>query len=176
MGVRGVHSTKYDGSLHYAFPLMSVAQAPGLRVAWQEPGAPMRSYRGDGLTQHHSLHFYWSDLPFNLTVMWRPGWVARSLYVNIATPATWDDDLVRFVDLDLDVSLQHQAQGPVVEDRDEFEERRVAWGYPPDLVARAETSVERVLDLFRRRHRPFCPTLFDWRPDRPLPADCMAVP
>lgn len=169
MSVSAVHSTKYDGSLHYQFPLCPVHEEPGLVVASQSPGAPMRSYRGGDPTAYHSLHYYWARRHYNLCVMWRPDWTPRCLYVNIATPATWGDGVVRFVDLDLDVMWRAEWPAAQVDDADEFEEHRVTMGYPPRLVAQAREALDEVLGLCARQEGPFRPASYGWRPGRPVP-------
>jgi hypothetical protein len=79
-------------------------------------------------------------------------------YVDITTPPTLDPDehggVLRAIDLDLDVIRMADpaadrppppgvTAGPgevFVDDEDEFVEHRVAFGYPPEVVAAAETA------------------------------------
>ncbi|MGH3445203.1 MAG: DUF402 domain-containing protein [Nocardioidaceae bacterium] len=83
------------------------------------------------------------------------------VYVDIATPVTWEDDLVHTVDLDLDV-----VQGPTgriwVDDEDEFAEHRVALDYPADVVEHAVAGCRHVLDAVTRHGAPFDGTARDW--------------
>lgn len=169
MTVHAVHSTKYDGGLHYAFPLNELRRSDGLLIAWMETGRPMRSYRGDGLTRFNSLHYYWADRHYNVTVMWDPAWRPHAVYVNIATPASWDGGVVRFVDLDVDVMWRAGADSAHVEDEDEFELHRAKWRYPPELVARATDALEQVRHFFSNRWMPFSPEMMTWRPGQPPP-------
>ena len=77
------------------------------------------------------------------------------LYVDVATPALWpSDDHVVTIDLDLDVI--RFADGTVVlDDEDEFDEHRVLYSYPDDVVARAEATATKLLDAVRDRRDPF---------------------
>lgn len=68
-----------------------------------------------------------------------PTWV----YVDMTTPPRWEGPVVRAVDLDLDVIRMREGY-VVVDDEDEFAEHRVAFGYPPEIVALAEASRDRV--------------------------------
>jgi protein associated with RNAse G/E len=68
---------------------------------------------------------------------------AFELYVDITTPAVWDDDVVTAVDLDLDVIRRFDGSW-FVDDEDEFAEHQVTYGYPPELVADAEAECARV--------------------------------
>lgn len=80
------------------------------------------------------------------------------LYIDVSTPATWDGDVLRTVDLDLDVirmapedpglsftAPQNQRAGwgeVFIDDEDEFLEHQVAYGYPPEVVAAARASAD----------------------------------
>jgi protein associated with RNAse G/E len=171
-------STKYDSSLHYAHPLFPVVKTPHLLVAYCNPGHPLRSHRGNRLTAHHSLHFYWASQPFNLCVMWLPDWSPLTLYVNIAAPATWDDSVVRFVDLDLDVPWRASSPEPHIEDRDEFDLHRVSMNYPDALAQTCLAATDTVLSHFVQQRKPFCKSTYDWRPQQGaagLDPQCLAA-
>jgi hypothetical protein len=68
-----------------------------------------------------------------------PTWV----YVDMTTPPVWDGAVVRAVDLDLDV-IRMREGSVVIDDEDEFAEHQVTLGYPPEVVALAEASRDRV--------------------------------
>lgn len=166
-------STKYDGSLHYHHPLWLLHRDENLLVACCEPGHPMRSYRSTAPCFLHSLHFYWKTHPFNVNVLWRNDRSPLSVYVNIATPATWDDRTVRFVDLDLDVPWKFSQPQPHVEDHEEFDLHRRTMNYPDELVSQCQGAVQTVLDFFSRKRKPFCRSLFAWNPTLPVPPECL---
>lgn len=50
-------------------------------------------------------------------------------YVDMTSRPAWDGPTVRAVDLDLDV-IEALDRTVFVDDEDEFEEHRVAYGYP----------------------------------------------
>jgi hypothetical protein len=76
------------------------------------------------------------------------------VYVDISTPPTWDGDVLRAVDLDLDV-----LRGPTgrvwVDDEDEFAAHRVAWSYPPEVYELAVASCARVRGLAEAGAPPY---------------------
>ncbi|GAB6983485.1 DUF402 domain-containing protein [Nocardioides pyridinolyticus] len=102
------------------------------------------------------------------------GWLATfhdvggpvRIYVDITTPPVWDGDVVRAVDLDLDVVRgwgRFPGQGRVwVDDEDEFAEHRVAFGYPDDVAAAALASCERVLALVHDEAAPYDGSAMAW--------------
>lgn len=83
------------------------------------------------------------------------------LYVDIATPPVWDGNVLRSVDLDLDVI--RRADGSVlVDDEDEFAEHRVRYGYPAEVVGMAEDACRTVYDAVVARRPPYDGTADPW--------------
>jgi protein associated with RNAse G/E len=160
-----VHSTKYDTSLHYRYSTTVVREEPNLLVLYMPPGGPIDSYRGQQIATRHTLQLYWSDRFYNLHVNWASDWGPRSHYVNIATPATWDDGALRFIDLDLDIIWRAETDEVILDDEDEFVLHQARFGYPASLIERVWQSSEDVRDLIARRIYPFDGSLHAWRPD-----------
>ncbi len=65
---------------------------------------------------------------------------------NVATPASFDGEVVRWTDLDIDIVVSEQL-GIQVDDEDEFEEHQDRFGYPPDLVERVLATQAELLSL-----------------------------
>jgi len=100
------------------------------------------------------------------------------LYIDIATPATWDGHVLRATDLDLDVIRLPDPVPPVesapwdvppagpgetfVDDEDEFAEHQVAFGYPADVIEAAQASCDEVLAAVRARTAPYDETPRRW--------------
>lgn len=160
-----VYSTKYDGSLHYRYSTCIVREEPNLLMLYMPPGTPIDSYRGQQVATRHTLQLYWSDRFYNIHVNWDADWNPRSHYVNIATPATWHDGALRFVDLDLDVIWRAGTGEVILDDEDEFELHQARFGYPADLIASARRSSDDVRDLIARSVYPFDGSLHAWRRD-----------
>ena len=112
-----------------------------------------------------------------LATFHRPG-IWCDTYVDIATPSRWDGDVLRAVDLDLDVvrladplpedsraiaRAEGRTDGEVyVDDEDEFAEHQVTLGYPADVVAAARASCAAVLADVRTGTGPFDGTAARW--------------
>ncbi len=72
-------------------------------------------------------------------------------YVDMTTVPAWDGRTVRAVDLDLDVI--ERLDGTVfVDDQDEFDEHRVAFGYPREVVDLAMATRDLVRTAVAQRH------------------------
>ncbi len=159
-----LHTTKYDGSLHYRFAVRVVHESEELVVTYRPPGVVMESYRGTWVSKRHLMGFYWPDRHHNLCIMWNGGWEPRQHYVNIATPAEWDGQAVRCVDLDLDVIRPADNSAIIIDDEDEFERHIDTFDYPDELVDTCRGEVARVTRLLEERRGPFSSAIFDWRP------------
>lgn len=82
-------------------------------------------------------------------------------YVDMTTPATWEGNVLRAVDLDLDVVKLHDGT-VYLDDEDEFAEHQVTFGYPADVVAMAERSAAEVLAAVRQGTAPYDGTADAW--------------
>ena len=100
------------------------------------------------------------------------------LYVDITTPATWEGTVLRTVDLDLDV-IRMSSEPPsshrsapqnlsaglgelFVDDEDEFAEHQVAFGYPAEVVASAQSSCDALVAAVRAGLPPYDGTHERW--------------
>jgi hypothetical protein len=82
-------------------------------------------------------------------------------YVDMTTPPVWDGSVVRAVDLDLD-AIRMRNGWVFVDDEDEFAEHQVELGYPPELVALAEASRDRVHAAILAEDPPYDGTHERW--------------
>jgi uncharacterized protein len=84
------------------------------------------------------------------------------VYVDVATPAVWHgDQLVRAVDLDLDV-IRGTTGRVWVDDEDEFADHRVRLGYPREVVDAALASSEHLLGEVASARPPFDGAHTEW--------------
>ena len=93
------------------------------------------------------------------------------LYVDVATPATWDGHVLRSIDLDLDVirlpdplptvdsapwDVPPAGPGEVfVDDEDEFAEHQVRYGYPAEVITAAQASCDELVRAVRAGVPPY---------------------
>ena len=80
---------------------------------------------------------------------------SNRVYIDHAWDAHREGDEPEGIDMDLDVVRAIDGRGVFIDDRDEWDEHRVAYGYPIDVVDRLEALA---VDLERRvtaRHAPF---------------------
>ena len=75
-------------------------------------------------------------------------------YVDMTSLPEWDGDVVRAVDLDLDV-IEQLDRTVIVDDQDEFDEHRVELGYPPEIVALAMSTRDLIRTAVTGKIPPF---------------------
>ncbi|MFT4082910.1 MAG: DUF402 domain-containing protein [Nocardioides sp.] len=80
--------------------------------------------------------------------------IGAEVYVDMSTPAIWEDTVLRAVDLDLDVARRWDGAVELL-DEDEFEAHQVEYGYPPEIITMAEESAARVYAAVNGREAPY---------------------
>ncbi|MCW2735581.1 DUF402 domain-containing protein [Nocardioides sp.] len=168
--------TKWGDRPHWEFE--------GIHLGSDEHGEWLGFPQG---THNHRPGYEFSSEVDAVTLVPAGGWYAATfhapgiwcdLYIDITTPGEWDGDVLRAVDLDLDVirmspeppassrsAPQNLSAGPgetFVDDEDEFAEHQVAYGYPADVVAAAQASCDEVLEAVRAGVAPYDGTARRW--------------
>jgi protein associated with RNAse G/E len=157
--VRVVYS-KYDGSAHRDYPAR--------RLAEDDLGIWLGVVKGTESVYHGRPSV--EQIPFVLLVphsawwtgMFNPPPRTSEVYCDMATPARWEGDTVHIVDLDLDV-VRRRATGAVeLLDEDEFDEHRVRFGYPDEVVAEARASAAKLFVELGDGTEPFATAYRKW--------------
>jgi protein associated with RNAse G/E len=99
-------------------------------------------------------HFWLDDRWYNVMRFQDPKTNEFSWYCNVTTPATYDGETLRYVDLDLDLHVWPSGEIKVL-DEDEFLENSARMSYPPDVIQQARSALDTLLDLAQRRSFPF---------------------
>jgi uncharacterized protein len=144
---------KWGGLPHYRSVVEVIGQDDFGVWCWRPAGRPM--YKG------HELVFTAAYDTVLLvpaeewwTLSWPFGHPRMTLYVNIGTPAIWEEN--RFVSIDLDLDVVKLLDGTaLIVDEDEFEEHQVLYGYPDDVISRTRKAAEDALSMTAAGSAPF---------------------
>lgn len=110
---------------------------PGRDMRCEHPGLMLLPPGGDWVFTHNAA-------PARVRV-----------YIDLAWDAGWSPDGVPGgIDMDLDV-VEDSDRGVWIDDRDEWDEHRVRYGYPPEVVARLEGTALDLEARVIRREAPF---------------------
>jgi protein associated with RNAse G/E len=145
--------TKYDGSAHRDYPAR--------RFDTDELGVWVGVTRGTRSVYHGRPSV--EQIPFVLLIPHHAWWTAMfnppprtsEVYCDITTPARWEGDTVHIIDLDLDVVRRRETGLVELRDEDEFDEHRVQFGYPDDLVTEAQAAAAKLLGALGDGSEPF---------------------
>jgi len=101
-----------------------------------------------------SREFFFADRWYNIFEFTEASGELRSFYCNIAMPPTFEDSILRYVDLDIDVSVAPDGTVKVL-DLDEFYENAERFSYSEELKHGAEVALQELLELIERRSDVF---------------------
>jgi protein associated with RNAse G/E len=154
---------KYDGRLHWHHDTRRLGTDE--HGTWLGCPAGTVYYRGADGPIYTSAEARVLLIPRNAwwTALYCATPAECEVYCDITTPATWRSPVeVTMVDLDLDVWRTRPNGDVELLDQDEFAERRRRYGYPPEIVSRAEATADWLLSAVADQVAPFGYTYQRW--------------
>ena len=159
-----VRATNYDGAAHWVHAATLLeARDDGFVQTQTHAGLVVARERGTFTSPYNTKGHYWQDRWFNVirlethdstTKLWK----LDGFYCNIASPVTFDGATVGYIDLQLDVRVFAATDGSLsfrILDEDEFDEAKVRYAYPEDLIARCWSAVDQCIAMVKSRQFPF---------------------
>lgn len=144
---------KWGGKPHYRFEVDHLgADEHGTWLAGRPP-IPFEGPESPGVFDYRFAILVPSDRWW-IATFYAEGDGDIEIYVDISTPTTWDNGRLTMVDLDLDIVLRRDGT-MYIDDEDEFEEHRVLYGYPDDVIDMARKTADEMLKAVRARVEPF---------------------
>lgn len=146
---------KWGGKPHYRFEVDLLGRDDHGTWLAVRPPVPFEGPEYPGVYEHRFAILVPEDKWWLATFYADSPDLGFQIYVDIATPTTWTSEThFTAVDLDLDVVLRFDGT-LFVDDEDEFEEHRVHYGYPADVIEMARRTTDEMLEAVRARHEPF---------------------
>jgi protein associated with RNAse G/E len=149
----------YDGQPHWRHIAYLLQEGDGIFVTTTLAGTMVETERGPWESPFDTRGHYWPDRWYNVIRLDQPeGGSLNGFYCNVATPAEFDGETLRYVDLQLDVRVFAQADGGLryeIWDEDEFEAATERYGYPDEVIRQARAAVEELVRLVEARAFPF---------------------
>lgn len=93
-----------------------------------------------------SYEFFWKNRCYNVFRFHEPEGNFRNYYCNLSLPPKFENGILDFVDLDVDVFVDENYQIKIL-DSEEFESNAVKYSYPESV----KLKVERNLRIIKRR-------------------------
>lgn len=101
-----------------------------------------------------SHEYYWLDRWFNVFRFHEPDGAFRNYYCNINMPPTFVNDVLNYIDLDIDIMAANDGTHSIL-DSDEFEENALKYNFSDDLRKRVSDTVAEVITMIKLRQFPF---------------------
>jgi uncharacterized protein len=150
-----VRACKYDGTEHRSWPAKILRRAGSLivldAVFDQEVIHDLLGTIVNGTT---SIEYYWLDRWYNVFRFSNPGGELRNYYCNVNIPPQLSEDVLSYVDLDIDILVEPDFSYQIV-DLEDFEENAVRYGYSETVQKRARQALAELISLIKARAFPF---------------------
>ncbi len=101
-----------------------------------------------------SYEYYWLDRWYNVFRFLLPDGALRNYYCNVNMPPAFENGVLDYVDLDIDVLVWPDGRHHVL-DMDEFEQNAALFVYPAELRANAMNSLTELIANKESRKFPF---------------------
>lgn len=151
-----VISQKYNGTLRDESEGYLWAEDEATLTVITLPGTPYFSPKKQGwfTTEDGSIDLYFKDKWYNVWHVCEQNSGINRLYANITLPATFQNDVLTWVDLDLDLRVHLDGSLELL-DEDEFVENSALFAYPPAVIAQARAAVDELTACYQQQRFPF---------------------
>jgi Uncharacterized domain/protein associated with RNAses G and E len=150
-----VNSRKFDGSIRRSWTCRLIGQENTLLVF---EGVFDCDVRHDDLGFIRrgtiSYEYYWLDRWYNVFRFHEPEGKLRNYYCNLNMPPVFENGVLDYVDLDLDVLVWKDFSYKVL-DREDFEENSAKFDYSEELRRTVEKSLAEIIRLIETKAFPF---------------------
>ena len=150
-----INSRKFDGRIRRSWAAGLISQTESLLVA---VGRFEMDVEHDdlGLIREGTISFehFWLKRWYNIFRFHEPDGSLRNYYCNITMPPTFENGVLDYVDLDIDVVVWPDKRLEIL-DRDDFEKNALEYGYPSDVRKRALAAVDDLTRMIKAGTFPF---------------------
>ena len=102
-----------------------------------------------------TIEYYWLDRWYNIFRFMNGDNIGTRLYYcNINMPPSLKDNVLTYIDLDIDILVQPDFSYQVL-DLDEFEENARRYGYSEEVKSKAQAAVDELVSMIVRHQFPF---------------------
>lgn len=105
----------------------------------------------------HSLEYYWLDRWYNIFRFANAGGGLRNYYCNVNVPARLEDNVLSYIDLDLDILVAPDFSYQIL-DVEDFERNATVYGYTQEVRQNARRAVDDLESMIETRAFPFTET------------------
>jgi protein associated with RNAse G/E len=101
-----------------------------------------------------TIEYYWFDCWYNVFRFLEDDGGTRLYYCNVSMPPTFEDDVLTYIDLDIDILVQPDFSYQVL-DLEEFVVNAGRFSYSEDIERQARAAVDELIAKIETREFPF---------------------
>jgi protein associated with RNAse G/E len=152
-----VRACKADGAVYRSWTSTIESVTADSIVTISHAGESVFNIKGEDYPLvHHYRAYYWFDKFYNLLEVFHTDGRLYHIYLNIASPPTFDDGKMSFKDHELDVSKVLPGEAHLV-DEDEFAEAVVKYNYSQEFQEKMYAAAREALELAENWIAKPCP-------------------
>ncbi|MGI8544991.1 MAG: DUF402 domain-containing protein [Aridibacter sp.] len=150
-----INSRKHDGRIHRTWKADLIEQQDSLLVFVGEFENEVK-HNNLGVIRRGtvSYEYYWLNRWYNVFRFHEPDGDLRNFYCNINMPPTFENNILNYVDLDLDILVWKDFSYEIL-DEDEYKENAEMYGYENKILKNVEKNVTELLKMIKQRNFPF---------------------
>lgn len=144
-----INSRKYDGTIRRIWTCRFVSQEDSLLVFEGEFESEVTHPDLGHITAGtRSLEYYWLDRWYNVFRFFEPTGEFRNLYCNVNMPPTFENGVLDYIDLDIDVVVWPDGSMKVLDEND-FKINTAKFSYPEELKLKVRKVLNEITTSFR---------------------------
>ena len=101
-----------------------------------------------------TVEYYWLDRWYNVFRFLNSDGSTRLYYCNINTPPKFEDSVLSYIDLDIDILVQPDLSHKIL-DFEEFVANTQRYGYSEEEQKRAQAAVDELISVIQAHQFPF---------------------
>ena len=150
-----INSRKFDQSIRKSWKCSLIERNSPLLVFMGEFDEDV-AHPDLGLIKRGTVshEYFWLDRWYNVFRFHEPSGELRNYYCNITMPPIFDNGIVDYVDLDIDIVVWKDRRCEILDFVD-FETNSQRYGYSADAISNARSALHELIELVRCRQFPF---------------------
>jgi protein associated with RNAse G/E len=150
-----VRVLKYDGAEHRRWNARRAQRQGSLIVLDAEFKFEVQHHLlGDIQRGTRTIEYYWLDRWYNVFQFLKADASTRLYYCNVNMPPELENDVLTYVDLDIDILVQPDFHYQVL-DQEEFAANAARYGYSEDTKRQADAAVAELIKMIEAHQFPF---------------------
>ena len=150
-----IHCYKHDGKLHRTWDEATILDIKdGMLVCGNDKTMVNESDGRVHQTNEPAILFFYKDKWFNIIGQLKSQ--GLFYYCNIATPYLIEDDIIKYIDYDLDLRVFPDGAFRVL-DRNEYKYHSKIMHYPEELDMILKRELTELIDMKKQKKEPFLP-------------------